>query len=111
MKRVYRNYSVEEEEHFIEATQLYESVHNRRAGIFDSRLDEEEELTTRLGVYETKPVIPLCYESEVLNLRPADRRWFEVRLPLWYVKQHRREIDGITFCDVTYDGTLGALVK
>ena len=56
-------------------------------------------------------VVPLCYKEKVLSLPPAERRWYEVKLPLWYVQKHRHEEEGITFCDVTYDTKLGAILS
>jgi CRISPR-associated endonuclease/helicase Cas3 len=44
-------------------------------------------------------------------LKPSERRWFEVKLPLWYVLRNREEIKGITFCDIDYDLKLGATFR
>jgi len=79
--------------------------------IFDSRLREDKQETSRQTKYETLSVIPLYFKDEVLNLRPLERRWYEVKLPLWYVYRNREEINGITFCDVEYDSNIGAIFK
>ena len=111
VETVYQNYNVQESEAFVDATGQYALSQSSRAGIFDSRLLEDKDEVTRRAKYETATVIPLCYKEEVLSLPPAERRWYEVKLPLWYVQKHRREEEGITFCDVLYDKKLGAILS
>ena len=109
VETVYRNYDVLGSEAFVDATEQYALSQSARAGIFDSRLLEDKDEVTRRVKYETASVVPLCYKEEVLSLPPAERRWYEVKLPLWYVQKHRHEEAGITFCDVIYDKKLGAV--
>ena len=111
VEMVYLNYNVQESEAFIDATGQYALSQSARAGIFDSRFLEDKDEVTRRAKYETASVVPLCYKEEVLNLPPAERRWYEVKLPLWYVQKHRREEEGIMFCDVIYDSKLGAVLS
>jgi len=42
-------------------------------------------------------------------LKPSERQWYEIKLPLWYVRQHKEEVKGITFCDLDYDCKIGAM--
>jgi len=46
-----------------------------------------------------------------LHLKPQERRLYEMKLPLWYVLKNLMEIEGISFCDVSYDSNLGAQFK
>lgn len=109
VEKVYIGYKIEDTESFIDALPQYQLSQNNRNMIFDSRLREDKQEVIRQTKYETVSVIPLCFKDEVLNLRPSERRWYEVKLPLWYVRKHKEEIKGITFCDVEYDSNIGAI--
>jgi len=111
VNRVYQGYAIEESGPFKDAVQQYRLSQKNRNMIFDSRLKEDKQEVTRQAKYETISVIPKCFKEEVLLLKPSGRRWFEVKLPLWYVLKNREEINGITFCDVDYDSKLGATLK
>ena len=76
--------------------------------IFDSRLNEDQQETTRQAKYEIVSVIPKCFKEDVFRAKPADRRWYEIKLPLWYVLKNKEDIKGITFCYVDYDSNIGA---
>jgi CRISPR-associated endonuclease/helicase Cas3 len=110
VETVYTNDDIEGTEAFIDATDQYALSQDRRAGVFDSRLLEDADEVTRRITYETVSVIPLCYKEPVLRLSPAERREYEVKLPLWYVQKHRYDDEGIIFCDVDYDPMLGAVI-
>jgi CRISPR-associated endonuclease/helicase Cas3 len=111
VNRVYKGYIVEESEPFKAGVQQYRLSQNNRNMIFDSRQREDKQEVTRQARYETVSVIPKCFKDEVLLLKPSGRRWFEVKLPLWYALRNREEIKGITFCDVDYDSKLGATFR
>ncbi len=111
VETVYQHYDIQGSEAFVDAIAQYALSQSARAGIFDSRLFEDKDEVTRRAKYETASVVPLCYREEVLSLPPAERRWYEVKLPLWYVQKHRHEEDDITFCDVLYDTKLGAILS
>lgn len=111
VNKVYKNYIIEESEPFRDAVQQYRLSQKNRNMIFDSYLKEDKQEVTRQAKYETVSVIPKCFKDEVLLLEPSKRRWFEVKLPLWYVLKSREEIKGITFCDVDYDSKLGATFR
>ncbi|MGZ4926259.1 MAG: hypothetical protein ACXV4B_07395 [Halobacteriota archaeon] len=93
--------------------QQYALSQYKRAGIFDSRFSEgiNTDEVTRCITYEMISVIPLCFKEEALALHPAERRWYEVKLPVWYVLKYRHDEDDITFCDVAYDTALGATLE
>jgi CRISPR-associated endonuclease/helicase Cas3 len=116
VETVYKNYEIEETEAFVDATEQYALSQNNRAAIFDTRfLEGKDEVTqdevTRRATYEMASVVPLCYKDQVLAKAPSERQWYEVKLPLWYVKKHRCAESDITFCDVNYDAKLGAVLK
>jgi len=111
VNKVYKDYIIEESKPFRDAVEQYRLSQNNRNMIFDSRLREDKQEVTRQSKYETVSVIPKCFKEEVLIIKPSDRRWFEVKLPLWYVLKNREEIKGITFCDVEYDSKLGTVFK
>ena len=111
VNKVYKDYVIDESESFKDAFQQYQLSQKNRNMIFDSRLKEDKQEVTRQEKYETVSVIPKCFKDEVLLLKPSERRWFEVKLPLWYVLRNKEEIKGITFCDVDYDPKLGVTHK
>lgn len=79
--------------------------------IFDSRLKDDKQETTRRAKYETIPVIPVDFIEEVMNIKPAERKWYEIKLPLWYVLKNKQEEHGITFCEVDYNREIGATLN
>jgi len=110
VEAVYRDYKLEETDAFKEAINQYRISQSKRSVIFDSRLKEDGEVT-RQTKYETSSVIPKCFKDEVLKMKPEERRWYEIKLPLWYVLKYREEEKGIMFCDVDYDSNIGAMFQ
>ncbi|NOX21077.1 MAG: CRISPR-associated helicase Cas3' [Nitrospirae bacterium] len=108
VETVYKDYRIDNTEPFNDALKQYEISQKNRLMILDSRIKEEKQDVTRQVKYEAVPVIPECFREEVLKLKPHERQWYEVKLPLWYVRKHREEIKGITFCEVKYDSKIGA---
>ena len=108
VEKVYLDWRLEDEDPFKLAVEQYDATQKRRAAILDNRIGEERQEVTRLSAYETKSVIPLCFKEEVLELKPAQRKQYEVKMPLWYVLKNKREENNICFCDMEYDSTLGA---
>lgn len=111
VEEVYKGYKIEDSESFHDAIQQYQLSQNNRNMIFDSRLREDKQEMSRQTKYETVSVIPACFKDEVLSLKPLERRWYEVKLPLWYVCKNREDINGIEFCNVEYDPNIGAILK
>lgn len=109
VEKVYKDYRIEDSESFKDAIQQYRLSQSNRNMIFDSRLKEDKQEVTRQTRYETVSVIPKCFKDEVLKLKPAERRWYEIKLPLWYVCRNKEDVKGITFCDVDYDSNIGAI--
>jgi len=67
---------------------------------------------TRRSEYDTVSVIPYCFYEEVINLPPRERRWYEVKIPLWYFMKNKKALNsGLCFCDLEYDRHTGALLK
>lgn len=108
VEEVYQGRRIDKTEAFKEAVICYQQIQARRAAILDSRFGEDKQEVTRLSSYETKAVIPSCFKDEVLNMKPSDRRRYEVKIPLWYYFKERLEEEGISFCNMEYDSKLGA---
>jgi len=108
VEAVYKDHKIEDSESFCDASQQYEISMSSRSMIFDSRIKEDKQEVTRQAKYEMVSVIPKCFKDEVLELKPSERQWYEVKLPLWYVRKNKEEINGITFCDMGYDSYIGA---
>jgi len=79
--------------------------------IFDNRLEDDKLEVTRYQQYETISIIPWTFRNDILKIKPYERRWYEVKIPLWYARKHKIEENGILFCDLKYDAKLGAVMK
>lgn len=110
VESVYADFKLEDSEDYRQALGAYETAQRKRLAIYDSRVTDEDlqKEITRLTTYQQVDVIPECYAEKALASRPRDRRWFELKMPLWYVKKHSRNCDGIAFCEMEYDSELGA---
>ncbi len=111
VERVYDNYDIETSDAFRDAMQQYMLSQKNRSMILDSRTREDTLEVTRQSKYETISVIPKCFMNDVLELKPFERQWYEVKLPLWYVQRNREDIKGITFCDIEYNSFIGATLS
>ena len=111
VESVYRDYPVEEREGFSEALTQYEQSQKNRLAILDNVSPRDELEQTRMTKYETVNVIPYCFFTEVYESTPKERKWYEVKIPYWYAKNHSRLHDGVLFCHLTYDRKLGAFLK
>jgi CRISPR-associated endonuclease/helicase Cas3 len=107
VEKVYAGFDPRDHPAFQAARATVQEVQARLAGVLDRALGEER-LLTRLESYYQVPVIPFQFRNEVLAVHPRERRRYEVKMPWWYVKRCRDEVDGITFCRMEYDKTLGA---
>ncbi|MCK9314405.1 MAG: CRISPR-associated helicase Cas3', partial [Methanocorpusculum sp.] len=108
VERVYEGCSVSDNQDFRQASDLYRKTQEKLMDVLDNPYSEEEEEVTRKVTYLQVPVIPLCFKERVLALAPRERRRFEVKMPQWYVRKHKSEVDGILFCDMEYDEMYGA---
>jgi len=109
--QVYKDFRIEKTEHYTNALAQYKLSQKDRMAIFDSRLGEDDQEITRLQKYETISVIPSPFKEEVLNLKPNERRWYEVKIPLWYAMKHKIEGKGILFCEMEYNDKIGGILK
>ena len=109
VEEVYAGLDPQEHPTFQAACSTVQDVQARLSGVLDRTLGEER-LLTRLESYYQVSVIPFQFRNEVLdvNVSPRKRKRYEVKMPWWYVKRCREEIEGITFCRMEYDTRLGA---
>jgi CRISPR-associated endonuclease/helicase Cas3 len=93
---------------FREASAQYALSQGQRMAIFDNPQRDPHYEVTRKVDYPQVSVIPLTFRDAVTSLSPLERRWYEVKMPAWYVKK-RREVRGdVVFCEMEYDAGLGA---
>lgn len=112
VEKVYAGYRIDETEPFRVALDMYGQTQKKRMAIFDSRLGEDEQEVTRRSEYDTVSVIPYCFYGEVISLPPRERRWYEVKIPLWYFMKNKKALSsGLCFCDLEYDRYIGALLR
>lgn len=111
VERIYKDYSVEKREGFNEARIQYKQSQRIRLAVLDNISPRDKDEKTRLERYETVTVIPSCLFNEVRKCSPRERKWYEVKIPYWYVRKHSRLYEGVLFCDLTYDSKYGAVLS
>ena len=107
---VYAGMVISENPDFTEASRKYAVTQQRLLGIQDNQYSEvdEHQTVTRKVTYLQIPVIPLDFKEIVLKSAPSERKLYEVKMPQWYVRQHKTEVDGLLFCEMEYDEVYGA---
>lgn len=108
VESVYANNRPEDSSFFIEAAAKYSETQRRLLGIFDNLTGEDRTETTRKFDYLQVSVIPLAFKEEVIAMPLSKRRWYEVKMPLWYVRKHKEELGEVVFCEMGYDSKIGA---
>lgn len=116
VQEVYQGFNIEEREEFQEALKMYFNCQEKRMAIFDSRLSEDKQEVTRRSKYDTVSVIPASFSEEILNITPWERRWYEVKVPLWFFQKNRKiyksqALKDLNFCDIEYNKNIGALLE
>ena len=109
--RVYHEYKIESTDAYLDAINIYSEIQKKRMAIFDSRLGENKQEVTRRSKYDSVPTIPLCFFDEVMGLTPGKRRWYEIKVPLWYVMKNMHIDRGLLFCDLKYNNFIGAVLE
>ena len=107
---IYANTEIQSHDDFILAQQRVDHDQRRFRGILDPIHGEDERRQTRISKYEQQSVIPHIFENEVMRLADIrDRRLYELKMPVWYIKQHSWSAeDGMfLFCEMEYDFHLG----
>jgi CRISPR-associated endonuclease/helicase Cas3 len=86
------------------------AVQRRLSGVLDNpHPDEDAHLVTRLEKYHEVSVIPATFADEARKRPPWERRFFELKMPVWYVREHRiDDREGLPLCEMGYDSILGA---
>ena len=111
VEKVYKNYKIDDSQLYGRAIKQYSRSQKDRMAIFDNRLEDDKLEVTRYQQYETVSVIPWTFRNDILRIKPYKRRWYEVKVPLWYAMKHKIEENGILFCELQYDTKLGAMMK
>jgi CRISPR-associated endonuclease/helicase Cas3 len=111
VERAYAGRIMAQHRDFLNAQAETEAVQRRLSGVLDNpRPEEESQLTARLEKYQQVSVIPKPVADEARRALPWDRRRFELRMPIWYVREHKiaDDTNGLPICDMHYDSSLGA---
>jgi CRISPR-associated endonuclease/helicase Cas3 len=109
VEMVYDGYVISENDSFNQSTGQYGETQHELLCILDnprSKMTDNE--VTRKVEYLQIPVIPMQFRDKALSLSPKERRRYEVKMPYWYVRKHKTEIEGIIFCEMEYDDVYGA---
>jgi len=107
VEKVYRGKDIASDERFQEAMAQYSHSQNQLLGIFDNpQRDPSYEVTRKID-YPQVSVIPSQFRDEVASCSPVERRWFEMKMPVWYVRKHQFVVGDVVFCEMEYDFELG----
>ncbi|KUL02242.1 MAG: CRISPR-associated helicase Cas3 [Methanomicrobiales archaeon 53_19] len=108
VEQVYAGVGIERDPRFLEASRAYSQSQRRLLGIYDNPILDTTYEVTRKVDYPQVPVIPLQFRDAVRDLPPIQRQYYEVKMPLWYVRKHRDIRGDVVFCDMDYDAEFGA---
>lgn len=108
VESVYSGRDILRDSRYREANRQYKDSQDQRMAIFDNPQRDPYSEVTRKTDYPQVSVIPMLFRDTVMSIAPIERRWYEVKMPAWYVKKNRLVIDDVTFCDMEYDSELGA---
>ena len=111
IQEVYSDFRIEDTEAYKHAIEMYKIGQRNRLYILDDPNTKDTDEKTRLERYETISVIPYCFYNDVLELNPADRALYEVKIPYWYFLKHGKIRDGIIFCNLKYDSYYGVILE
>ncbi|MDK2823622.1 MAG: CRISPR-associated endonuclease/helicase Cas3 [Clostridia bacterium] len=111
VENVYKEHPFEEREGFKEAQEQYLLSQKNRMIILDNPINADELEITRKSKYESISVIPYSFYDQVVNIKPQERKWYEVKIPYWYFSYNKKFINGILFCDMFYDNKLGVILE
>jgi len=108
VESVYTGKNIAQDDRFQEAIGQYSQSQSQRMAIFDNpQRDPHFEVTRKID-YPHVSVIPHMFRDEVRACTPRERRWYEVKMPAWYVKKHRMVEDEVIYCEMKYDPEIGA---
>lgn len=108
VENVYSDVDIETTTDYIDAIGQYSKTQERLMSIFDNENIGINNEVTRKTNYLQVSVIPLEFKEKIKKLSPSQRRWYELKMPYWYVKKHKEQMDDIIFCEMDYDSEKGA---
>jgi CRISPR-associated endonuclease/helicase Cas3 len=107
VEEIYAGQSLLKKSRFVQARNFVHKAQEMFYGVLDPADGENELFEIRLSDYLQVPVIPLKFLEKVQKIEPRRRRLYEVKMPWWYVKSNRHQVDDITYCIMDYDTKFG----
>ncbi len=106
---VYENDDPSASEEFKSIQKATRDFQIRKDGVLDSPRPQEEDAMqkTRKDDYPQVSVIPDCFSDQVNACPPTQRRRYELKVPVWYARQHKVRTDDIPLCPMGYDPDFG----
>jgi CRISPR-associated endonuclease/helicase Cas3 len=111
VEMAYAGRALSKERAFVEIQAETVAAQRRLSGVLDNpRPGEEDQLTTRLEQYHQVSVIPEQFAKAVENCESWDRRHYELKMPVWYLRKNKSELytADVPLCRMGYDSNLGA---
>lgn len=113
VEQTYEGRTLSKHEAFTKIQTATEAAQERLAGILDNpkpREGVDGELASRLEKYAQFSVIPECFANEAKETDSWKRRLYELRVPLWYWREHGiKDADqDLNVCRMDYDHVFGA---
>ncbi|HEU5119244.1 MAG TPA: CRISPR-associated helicase Cas3' [Isosphaeraceae bacterium] len=107
---VYHGYAPKDDEGFRGIQRATKNIQDRLCGVLDAPRPYEDDalLKTRKDDYPQISVIPEPFAEEAFKSRPRDRKRFELKVPVWYARQHLDKSKDLPICAMHYDDEFGA---
>ena len=107
---VYQGFAPRDDKDFRGVRSATKNIQARQSGVLDAPRPYEDDalLKTRKDDYPQISVIPEPFAEEALKARPRDRKRFELKVPVWYARQHLDKSKDLPICAMHYDDEFGA---
>lgn len=106
VERVYEGYAPNDDS----IRRITRDVQARQHGVLDCPRPYEENalMKTRKEDYPQVSVIPEPFAEKARAARPRDRKRYELKVPVWYARNHGVPADDLPVCPMGYDEEFGA---
>jgi CRISPR-associated endonuclease/helicase Cas3 len=109
VEEAYQGLALQNNIDFLRVRSTVEDHQRRLAGVLDAPRPWEDDVTlkTRPDDYPQTSVIPEKFAERVATLAPANRRLYELKMPVWYTRSKLDTSSGIPICRMKYDSKYG----
>ena len=109
---VYKGHAPKDDKGFRQIRQITRDAQARQYGVLDCPRPYEEValMKTRKDDYPQVSVIPDLFAEMARQCKPHERKRYELKVPVWYARQHGVKTDDLPICPMDYDEEFGAVL-